>query len=81
MILTYMAFSMCVGSYWAIPAALVQPSIANESAGILNVFGNAGGFTIGFILAALASWAGTYYICFMCVSLLHCSVRFAKNCK
>jgi sugar phosphate permease len=63
LVLAYMASSMCVGPYWAIPAALVHPSIANDSAGILNVFGNTGGFTIGFILTALAAWAGTYYIC------------------
>jgi nitrate/nitrite transporter NarK len=70
MILAYMFSSICLGPYWAIPAELGHPSIATESAGIINVFGNTGGFTIGFILTALASWTGSFLICLYVCAVL-----------
>ncbi len=70
MILAYMMSAMCVGPYWAIPAELGHPSIATEVSGIMNVFGNTGGFTIGFILTALASAVGNYYICLYVCAVL-----------
>ena len=63
MILAYLSVSMVTGPYWAVPAELGDPAIANDASGIINVFGNLGGCTIGFILTALASAAGNYFIC------------------
>lgn len=63
MILAYLSVSMVTGPYWAVPPVLGDPAIANDASGIINVFGNLGGCTIGFVLTALASAAGNYFIC------------------
>jgi|GEM_PF-3477393 len=68
MIIAYAAVSMVMGPFWAIPAELGHPSIATEASGFVLVFGNLGGTIIGFVLTALATATGTYYVpMFVCL--------------
>jgi sugar phosphate permease len=67
-IIAYAAVSMVMGPFWAIPPELGHPSIATEASGFVLVFGNLGGTIIGFILTALATASGTYYVpMFLCL--------------
>lgn len=70
MIVAYTAVSTVMGPFWTIPAELGHPSIATQAAGFLLIFGNLGGCIIGFILTALASAFGSYYICmYVCLGM------------
>ena len=70
MIVAYAAVSTVMGPFWAIPPELGHPSIAAEASGFVLVFGNLGGTIIGFILTAVASATGTYYVpMFICLGM------------
>lgn len=68
MIIAYAAVSMVVGPFWAIPPELGHPCIAPQASGFVLIFGNLGGTVIGFILTAVATATGTYYVpMFICL--------------
>ena len=62
MVVAYAAVSTVMGPFWAIPAELGHPSKAAPASGFVLVWGNLGGTIIGFILTALATSTGTYYV-------------------
>lgn len=82
MVIAYAAVSTVMGPFWAIPPELGHPSIAAEASGFCLIFGNLGGTIIGFVLTAVASATGTYYMpMFICMGMAVVSALLVSRIK
>ena len=82
MVIAYAAVSTVMGPFWAIPPELGHPSIAAEASGFCLIFGNLGGTIIGFVLTAVASATGTYYVpMFICMGMAVVSALLVSRIK
>jgi len=68
LMLAYGSVAMCTGPYWALPSEIVHPSVAGNSAGLINILANIGSLSVATVLAFVASITGTYFVClWICV--------------